>query len=122
MALENDATDHTDGDYHIQIRNSPVWGDSCLIVEIPYPEFVKDPVLRAKCKKARDFVKTELLNGKEPGTSGNIMQHEVYVQVTGQLYFDLPHVKGRPRGKRGMKSYTAWELHPVTEMKFAVKP
>lgn len=121
VALENSAKDHTDGDYHIQIRNSAAWGDTCLIVEIPYPEFVKDHQLKAKCKKARDFVKTKLLKGKEPGTSGNIMQHEVYVQITGQLYFDLPHVKGKPRGKRGMKSYTAWELHPVVDMRFAVK-
>jgi hypothetical protein len=28
-------------------------------------------------------------------------------------------VKGNPRGKRGMKSYTPWEIHPITAIKFA---
>lgn len=122
VALERDSKKHRDGDYHIQITNSPVWGDSCFIIEVPYPEFVQDPNLREKCAIAREFIRDRLLNGKEPGTAGNIMKHEVYVRVTGQLFFDAPHLKGNPRGKRKMKSYTAWELHPVFEIEFAVKP
>lgn len=122
VALERDSKHHRDGDYHIQITNSPVWGDSCFIIEVPYPEFVSDPSLRNKCAKVRRFIRDELLKGKEPGTTGNIMQHEVYVTVTGQLFFDAPHLKGNPRGKRKMKSYTAWELHPVFSIEFAPQP
>lgn len=53
VALENDAKYHRDGDYHIQIRNSPDWADSCLIVEASYPDprFVKDPDLANSCGK-----------------------------------------------------------------------
>lgn len=66
VALENDSKNHRDGDYHIQIRNSPVWGDSCFIIEVPLPEFVNDPNLGEQCAKVREIIKTNLLKGKEP--------------------------------------------------------
>lgn len=122
IALENDSRYHRDGDYHIQIRTTPEWKDSCLIVEVPYPNerFVKDDKLREKVRVAREFIKEKFLRGKEPG-AGNVMNHKMYVEITGQLFFDAPHLKGHPRGKKGMKSYTCWEIHPVTAIKF-VKP
>jgi len=122
VALENDSRTHQDGDYHIQLRNSPVWGDSCFIVEVPYEKFISDPELSNKCAEVRKFVRDRLLKGSEPGTLGNKMIHQVYVKVTGQLFFDAPHLTGNPRGKRGMKSYTPWEIHPVTSIEFAKKP
>jgi hypothetical protein len=124
VALENDATQHRDGDYHIQIRNSPNWADSCLIVEVPNPDpvFVKDPDLQASSKEVRDFIKNKMLKGKEPGTKGNKMNHPCHVTITGQLFFDAVHLgaslNGTYRGKRGMKSYTCWEIHPITSIKF----
>jgi len=121
VALERDSKNHRDGDYHIQITNSSKWGDSCFIIEVPYPDFVNDPDLKTKCAEVRKFIRDNLLNGNEPGTTGNKMQHEVYVTVTGQLFFDATHLKGNPRGKRGMKSYTPWEIHPVFDIKFAPK-
>lgn len=122
VALEDDAKKHRDGDYHIQIRPTGDWADSCLVVEIPFPDFIDDPGLKAKCSQARQFVKSKLLRNQEPGTAGNKMTHPVYVTITGQLFFDATHLKGKPRGKRGMHSYTCWELHPVTSMAFAPKP
>jgi hypothetical protein len=122
VALEDDSKTHRDGDYHIQIRSSSEWKDSCLVVEVPFSEFVSDPSLAKQCGAVHQFIKDRLLNGKEPGTRGNMLEHPVYVTITGQLFFDLPHVKGNPRGKRGMKSYTPWEIHPITAIKFAPKP
>jgi hypothetical protein len=119
VALEDDSRNHRDGDYHIQIRRSAEWADSCLVVEVPYAEFVPDSALAEKCGIVRQFIKDKLLKGREPGTRGNILKHPVYVTLTGQLFFDLPHVKGNPRGRRGMKSYTPWEIHPVTSIRFA---
>ena len=131
VALERESGSHRDGDYHIQLRSSGTWGDSCLIVEVPYPDFVADPALRASCSMVRAFIREKLLRGKEPGTQGNIMQHRVHVSVTGQLFFDATHLRNdgtvAPRGKCGrsatpMHSYTAWEIHPVISMKFAPAP
>lgn len=122
VALQDEPSTHRDGDYHIQIRTSPEWQDSCLVIEVPYPDFVPDPALAEKCGKVRQFIKDNLLKGKEPGMRGNKLDHPVYVIITGQLFFDLSHVKGSPRGKRGMKSYTPWEIHPVTAIKFAPIP
>ena len=119
IALENDNVHHRDGDYHIQIRTTPEWKDSCLIVEVPYPNerFVKDEKLREKVRVVREFIKEKFLRGKEPG-AGNVMDHKMYVEISGQLFFDASHLKGNPRGKKGMKSYTCWEIHPVTAIKF----
>jgi hypothetical protein len=122
VALEDDSKTHRDGDYHIQIRNSPEWADSCLVIEVPFPDFVTDAKLAQQCGDVRQFIKDKILNGKEPGTKGNKLDHAVYVTVKGQLFFDAPHLKGSPRGKRNMKSYTPWELHPIISIKFAPKP
>ena len=47
------------------------------------------------------------------------MQHPVHVQVTSQLFYDDAHVGDPPRGKKGCKAATLWELHPVTDLEFA---
>jgi hypothetical protein len=122
VALEDDSRNHRDGDYHVQIRSSAEWSDSCLVTEVPFPEFVRDSALAQKCEIVRRFIKDNLLRGREPGTRGNKLEHAVYVTITGQLFFDLPHVKGNPRGKRGMKSYTPWEIHPIIGISFAPVP
>jgi hypothetical protein len=123
VALENSSKDHRDGDFHIQLRNSQDWGDSCLIVEVPNPDtnFVKDSDLLVSSKEVRDFIKTKMLKGKEPGTAGNKMIHPCHVTIKGQLFFDATHLNSTPRGKRKMKSYTCWEIHPITSIKFAPK-
>lgn len=122
VALEDDTHTHRDGDYHIQIRTSPEWADSCLIIEVPYAEFVTNQTLAGQCGAVRQFIREKILKGKEPGTKGNKLDHPVHVTIKGQLFFDAPHLKGAPRGKRGMKSYTPWEIHPVYSIKFAGKP
>ena len=133
VALERSSSDHQDGDYHIQLTMHSEWGDSCFIVEIPYEEFVSNPELKSLCEKNRLFIRDHLLHNKDkqPSSGGNIMQHDVYVKVTGQLFYDAihaepmrnPHAKKTAfRGKKGMHSYTAWEIHPVTNIEFAPKP
>jgi hypothetical protein len=113
-----------DGDYHIQISDSATSGDHCLIVEVPNEEakFTATAELRPKYQAVREFIKTRLLAGKDPSARGSLMQHPPYVTVTGILFFDDSHVGDQPRGKRGMKAATLWELHPVTGMAFAPKP
>ena len=122
VALEDDAKTHRDGDYHIQIRTTNEWADTCLVIEIPYSQFVSDKTLAKECDAARQFVRERLLNGNEPGQGGNKLQHAAYVTVKGQLFFDAPHLNGKPRGRRNMKSYTPWEIHPVISITFAKPP
>lgn len=114
----------TDGDYHIQISGSATSGDHCVVVEVPNPdpEYTKSADLRPKFDAVRTFIKTKLLAGKEPSSSGSVMQHPVYVTITGALFYDDSHVGDQPRGKKGMKAATLWELHPVTAIAFAPKP
>ena len=138
VALEKASDTHRDGDYHIQLTLHPEWTDSCFIVEIPFEDFAANAELKALCEKNRKFIRERLLHdeSKEPSSSGNIMMSTVYVKVTGQLFYDAIHAsqmrnpdpaKRKFRGKKGkgpfpMHSYTAWEIHPVTNIEFAPKP
>ncbi len=122
VALERAGDTKRDGDYHIQIRTDSTWADTCLVVEVPYPNFITDPSLKNSASDVRAFIREKLLKNKEPGTSGNVMSHPVYVTLKGQLFFDAPHLAGSPRGKRGMRSYTPWEIHPIVSMWLEKKP
>lgn len=110
----------TDGDFHIQINNSESSGDHCLIVEVPYPTYVKSaPNLKNLCSAVRSYVKKNMLGDRDPTPSGKILKNVVCVTVTGQLFYDDSHVGDAPRGKRGMRAATLWELHPVTDIQLA---
>jgi hypothetical protein len=112
----------TDGDFHVQISNSAASGDSCLIVEVPYPTYVKNaPNLKKMCSTVRNFIKTNMLKGKDPG-SATVLSKAVYVTVTGQLFYDDSHVGDRPRGKKGMHAATLWEVHPIIQIDAANPP
>jgi len=115
-----------DGDYQIQISNSPVSGDHCLIVGVPNPDpaFVTSPIVREHAEQVRAFIRQRLLRGQEPSTSeyGNLMNHPPYVTVTGQLFYDDYYVGSPSRGKRNMQAATLWEIHPVTDIAFAPLP
>ena len=117
VAMEDDPKKHRDGDYHMQLRTSSEWGDTCLIIEVPFPTFVSDHSLSKKCEEVRDMVDNHILKHKEPSKKGNALPKGVKVMVTGQLFFDATHLNGKTRGKLGMHSYTCWEIHPVTVMK-----
>lgn len=119
-----------DGDYHIQMTGSRTSGNNCLIVELPLGKaaFEKDPKLRSIAVKLRAFLRDTLLHkpGKEFGAGGNWIGGRAYMAVTGQLFFDDWHVGGEPRGKspnghKG-KAATLWEIHPITDIRFAPKP
>ena len=119
-----------DGDYHLQISNSKTSGNQCLVVEMPMDKatFEKDAKLRGLYAKLRPFLRRELLHdeNKEFSEAGNWMKSEVYMSITGQLFFDDWHVGGEPRGKSPKghpgKAATLWEIHPVTDIQFAPKP
>ncbi len=113
-----------DGDYHIQLSATPDAQATCLIVEVPNPDpdFVATEALRPRFQAARDFIKGHLLQDKDPSPRGSLLAHPAFVEVTGQLFYDDAHVGEPPRGKKGCQAGTLWELHPVTNIRFAPKP
>jgi hypothetical protein len=116
VALERDGTEHKDGDYHIQILDGPKWKSGCLIVEVPYPDFVNDPVLKEQCRKIRESIRVNMLDNKNPPVKGKRLRKAVHVRITGQLFFDASHLGDKPRGKMKMLSHTCWEIHPITSL------
>lgn len=109
-----------DGDYHIQVSNDPRSGDHCIVVEVPKddPTYVQDQYVREKAGAVRQFIREKLLAGKEPSSTGSVMQHPPYVEIAGALFFDDAHVGDPPRGKKGMHAATLWEIHPVIGIRF----
>jgi len=124
VALEKDKNKR-DGDYHIQILPGKDWADSCLIIEVPYPEFIlNNEALKDSVTKARKFIDDQVLKGIDSNTRGKAISPAVYVKITGQLFFDGVHLNsGNLRGKsvgnvnKRMHSYTCWEIHPVMSFK-----
>jgi hypothetical protein len=123
------ALEGNDTDYHIQISGSQDSGEQCLIVEVPEPGCVDSADLKPKFQTIRDWVKKNLLRdpSKEPSSGGSVMQHPLFVRVTGQLFYDDSHVGDNPRGKKqgkpgGGAAATLWEIHPITDLQFAPKP
>jgi len=127
VAFEGD-----DCDFHIQISpeprtsaNPPTKDDNCIIVEVPSGEFATS--IADKVEGVRQWVVDNLLNKADPKIGSiHVMQHPVFVTVTGALFYDDAHTfladGSTGRGKKGMESKTLWELHPVTSMAFAPKP
>jgi hypothetical protein len=115
-----------DGDYHIQLSASRSDGNQCLIVEAPRPEtdFVTSTDLWPLLEAERSWARDKLLHdvNKEPSSGGNCMDHPPYVEFTGQLFYDDSHVHDQPRGKKGQKAATLWELHPLLKMRFVTRP
>jgi len=105
-----------DGDYHVQISARPEDGNNCIIVEVPKDAsaFELDPDLRNRSARVRERVREVLPRNAEPPDRGVLVPRRVRVRVTGQLFFDDAHVGDPPRGKRGMKAATLWEIHPIT--------
>ena len=125
VAFESD-----DCDFHIQLTSQPLTGpptkdDNSMIVEVPSGEYAT--TISSQVEGVRQWVIDKLLAGTPPKiNSVHVMQHPVYVTVTGALFYDDAHTYeangGTGRGKKGLESKTLWELHPVTAMGFAPKP
>src|SRR3954469_13192331 len=118
-----------DDDYHIQLTTTlsdkTHQPSECMVVELPQPdaEHVMSADLRTTFEAERKFFHDKLLAGKDPTSTGSVMQHPVYVEVTGQLFYDGWHADNPgERGKKKCKATPAWELHPIPAIKFAPKP
>ncbi len=119
-----------DCDFHIQLTSKPITGtptadDNSMIVEVPSGQYAT--AISAQVEAIRQWVIDRLLAGKPPNpNSVHVMQHPVYVNVTGALFYDDAHTyeaNGTTgRGKKKLQSKTLWELHPVTAITFAPKP
>jgi hypothetical protein len=121
-----------DCDFHIQLSPKPLTStslptpdDNSMIVEVPSGEYAT--TISGQVETVRQWVIDNLLNKTPPKIgSVHVMQHPVYVTVTGALFYDDAHVYlangGTGRGKKGLESKTLWELHPLTAIAFAPAP
>lgn len=104
-----------DGDLHLQLSTTRDGTDDFFIIEVPNPRYARKGLSRADAKAVRDYVVS--LVGHLPGEKGIVLKEPPLVWAEGQLFYDVSHEKVdgsvELRGKRGMLSYTCWEIHPV---------
>lgn len=112
-----------DCDYHIQITPDPDKDDGMVVVEIPDGDaaHVADVNLRSQVDAARDGIPAELHLKRAPGAGGSVIG-KAFMTFEGALYFDAPHYPNCGSRGVGMHAATCWEIHPVTAVRFAVKP
>jgi len=107
-----------DGDYHLEVGTSATRdGASCVIVEIPDPEEISDPQLRAVVQRARDTLETDYADSEARHSDTEPPR----VHIVGQLFYDDVHSRpNEPGGGRGTLldsgrhcATNLWEIHPV---------
>lgn len=110
-----------DGDYHIQIGETDKNMARCFIVEAPRPakKFVKDDRVLQATTAVRQALLDKALDGKELKYGATrVIKPPVFAKISGQFFYDDWHIGDRPRGKRGCKSPTVAEIHPITYVDF----
>ena len=121
IAIEDSGTKNET--YYIQLVANPYRKDSCLNIRITADQFAGD-ARKKLTENARLFVREQLLSGKTPTRSGNVMQRPVFVSITGQLVYNsaLAGAMRGPRplyiGKKGVRSYIPWEITNVNRIQF----
>jgi hypothetical protein len=114
-----------DGDYHIQIAQTKDSQTRCFIVEVPRPlqRFVKDRRVRKAVAAVREKIRSKVLDGKELKYGGTrLLRSPVFARIRGQFFYDDWHIGDKPRGKKGCKSPTITEIHPITAAAFPSPP
>ncbi len=109
--------------YYIQLVVNPYKKDSCLNIRITADQFAGD-ARKKLTEHAREFVREQLLSGNTPSRGGNVMHSPVFVSITGQLVYNSA-LAGAMRGphplyigKKGVRSYTPWEITNVNRIQF----
>lgn len=110
-----------DGDYNLRFSSQRDSADHYIVSEIPDGDDAPKR-LQPVIEDAREFVKTKVLDGKDPSKQGTTLKDPVYVQITGQLYFNDANPGNPPRpDAQGLQRSSYWEIHPGLKLAI-VKP
>lgn len=103
----------SDNDYHLIIGNKK---DSFFNVEISGLPPVSSAGFQ-KMSKARAVVDA-FFGGVRCNTGGyELFPEGIKIQLTGSAFYDIDHKPGTV-GPDGFRPKTAWEIHPITDIKF----
>ncbi len=101
-----------DGDYNLRLSASFNSADNYIVSEIPDDDDVQGN-LRPMVVSARDFLKSNVLAGKDPSRDGTVLDDPPYVEITGQLYFGDSNIGNLTQAdKLGMHRASNWQVHP----------
>jgi hypothetical protein len=112
-----------DGDYNIRLSATPDSADNYITSEIPDDDDVADKKLRPMVIAAREFIKSHMLQGKDPSRQGTNVTGPSYIELTGQLYFSDNHVgDAAAPDKQGLHRASSWQIHPGLAITLATEP
>lgn len=111
-----------DGDYNLKFSSKADSADGYIVSEIPDDDDVSDRKVRSMVVAAREYVKSQILGGKDASRQGTVLENAPYVEITGQLYFGDAHV-GEPiaADKQGLRRASNWQIHPGIGVSLATK-
>ena len=112
-----------DGDYNIRIGATTDSADGYIVSEIPDDDDLADKKLRPMVIAAQEFIKSHMLQGKDPSRQGSTVTGSPYVELTGQLYFSDNHVGDAPvPDKQVLHRASSWQIHPGLAVALATEP
>jgi hypothetical protein len=112
-----------DGDYNLRFTASANSPDNYIVSEIPDDDDLADKKLRPLVIAARNALKSQALEGKDPSRQGTKPASPPYFEITGQLYFSDNHVGDAPAPDRqGLHRASNWQIHPGLFVNFSAKP
>lgn len=108
-----------DGDYNIRLTATSDSADNYITSEIPDDDDVADKKLRPMVIATREFIKSHMLQGKDPSRQGTNVTAPAFIELTGQLYFSDNHVGDAPApDKQGTHRASSWQIHPGLSIAF----
>lgn len=110
---------NNDGDYHIIIGSGPdPKCDALFNIEVSGLPESSSPDYAA-LKKVRDDLENYFSGDCCFTRYKKFYKNPIAVRVTGSLFYDIEHAPPHLNiGPTGLKTTTAWELHPVTAITF----
>ena len=112
-----------DGDYALHFSANKDSADNYFISEIPDDDDVSDRHLRMMIDNAREFIKRQYLQGRDPARApGTVLADAPAVEITGQLFFNDRSVGPIAPDRQGMHRASNWQLHPGYDVNPASKP
>ncbi len=106
----------SDKDYHVILGSARRKSDSEFmnveVTGLPKAPSADTPTLRRVREQLRDL----LPSGLPGGSRYHKLKKPIAVEVQGSLFYDIDHQPGVV-GPMGMRPQTAWEIHPITDLR-----
>jgi hypothetical protein len=109
----------SDNDYHVILGDDPASGNPRFLnAEVSGIPVAGSDENRNKLWTVRKLFKQTFELQDDGPDKYDPLDPPVKVQITGALFYDVEHVPPHTVGPNAFSPKTAWEIHPISEIKF----